>query len=812
MVAKYLVSPVARPFRYLWKYKSNFEKLENEVKKLEGRRDTVQHSVEDARRKGEEIEKHVDSWLDSVKNIIDEASEVVDDNHQQANMQCFKVFSCSYLKKRHQHSKKAAGKSKDVVRLEQEAGEFKKISYRTIPEETWLQSSKGYEAFESRESIMKNIIDALCNPDVNMVGIYGMGGVGKTTLAKEVGKQAVKLFNEIVFAEMSDSPDIKKIQGEIADKLGLEFREETESGRARRLCERLKKEEKILLILDNIWGSIDLEKIGIPSCDNHKGCKLLLTTRSRDVLTNKMDSQINFYIEVLNEDDAWKLFKRTAGICSELPDMQSVALEVAKACAGVPIAIVTVAKALKGKGVSEWNKALRELRRPSPESFEGVTSEVYLSLQLSYNNLETEELKSTFLLCGRMVCIYNVSVQDLLRYGMGLGLFTRIETMEEALDNVDALVSKLKASSLLLDSSNSKIFAMHDVVRDVARSIASRDHHMFTLTDDVTPWNWAYEDKLKNCTAISLHNITKLPKNLVCPQLKFFYMKTDDSFLRIPDNFFTGMLRLQVLHLTRLNLCSLPTSLSQLVNLQTLCLEKCELGDIVVIGDLKKLEILSLRHSNIKKLSRETRQLTRLRLLDLSECSKLSVIPPDVLSSLTKLEALYMGCSFIQWEVEGSNIERSNASLDELKHLCHLTTLEIQIPDVKKYSKGLLTPKLERYKILIGHQWYQHDWNSQYETSRMLKLNLNSEEDGVISQLKGIRELELCEVPGVRNVLYDLDGKGFPELKHLCVKDNSHFSCIVDSKQSVSCGALPILELMFLSHLINLEKICNDSL
>ncbi|TXG65481.1 hypothetical protein EZV62_006756 [Acer yangbiense] len=215
---------------------------------------------------------------------------------------------------------------------------------------------------------------------------------------------------------------------------------------------------------------VRLEKeAGIPSHDNHKGCKLLLTTRSRDVLTNKMDSQIKFYIEVLNEDDAWKLFKRTAG---------------------VPIAIVTVAKALKGKGVSEWNKALRELRRPSPESFEGVTSEY-------------------------KVCNYNVSVQDLLRYGMGLGLFTRIKTMEEALDNVDALVSKLKASSLLLDSSNSKTFAMHDVVRDVARSIASRDHHMFTLTDDVTPWNWAYEDTLKNCTAISLHDITKLLEDLL---------------------------------------------------------------------------------------------------------------------------------------------------------------------------------------------------------------------------------------------------------------------------------------------------------
>ncbi|KAL5783736.1 hypothetical protein ACOSP7_008765 [Xanthoceras sorbifolium] len=68
-VAEYLVAPISRPFSYLWNYKSNLENLKNEVKKLEGTRDSVQHSVEDASRNGKEIEKHVQSWLDSVNNI-----------------------------------------------------------------------------------------------------------------------------------------------------------------------------------------------------------------------------------------------------------------------------------------------------------------------------------------------------------------------------------------------------------------------------------------------------------------------------------------------------------------------------------------------------------------------------------------------------------------------------------------------------------------------------------------------------------------------------------------------------------------------
>ncbi|KAL5786664.1 hypothetical protein ACOSQ2_009056 [Xanthoceras sorbifolium] len=298
-VAEYLVGPITRPFSYLWNYKSNLENLKNEVKKLEGTRDSVQHSVEDARRNGEEIEKHVQSWLDSVNNIIDKASKLIsvnniideaskvieDDDHQQANTRRCKGFACPNLVNRYQRSKKAA-KLKVVVGLEHEAGKFQKVSYRTIPEQTCLQPIKGHQDFESRNSILKDINEALSISDINVVGIYGMGGVGKTMLAKQVAIRAKRdmLFDKIVLVEVSKQLDIKNIQGAIADNLGLQFKEETVPGRANRLYDRLKNEEKILLILDNIWESIDFEKVGIPFENDRNGLKLLVTTRNRDVL------------------------------------------------------------------------------------------------------------------------------------------------------------------------------------------------------------------------------------------------------------------------------------------------------------------------------------------------------------------------------------------------------------------------------------------------------------------------------------------------------------------------------------------------
>ena len=68
----------------------------------------------------------------------------------------------------------------------------------------------------------------------------------------------------MVFSEVSQTSDIKKIQGDIAEKLGLELSEEAEYRRASRLYERLKNENKILVILANIWKLLDLETVKIP--------------------------------------------------------------------------------------------------------------------------------------------------------------------------------------------------------------------------------------------------------------------------------------------------------------------------------------------------------------------------------------------------------------------------------------------------------------------------------------------------------------------------------------------------------------------
>ncbi|KAJ4721539.1 Disease resistance protein [Melia azedarach] len=444
---------------------------------------------------------------------------------------------------------------------------------------------------------------------LDIIGVYGMGGI-----------------DEVIFAEVSQSENTKNIQAEIAEKLGLELHEETESRTASRICGRLKNQRKVL-VLDNIWKHLDLENVGIPYGDDHRGRKVLLTTRDRNVLL-KMGSKDNFSISVLDAEEAWRLFKQMAGDDIEIQNLKSTAIDVAKACGGLHVAITTIARELRNKSVPERKNVLRELRTPSSGNFEGVPAEAYSTIELSYRYLKSEQLKKTFLLCSLMS--YPPSTYRFVQLWDGFG-------------------TKL---------------SMHDVVRDVAISIACRDQHAFVVRNEDL-WKWPDKNILRKCSAISLteSSIHELPEGLECPQLEFLYMYIKDSFVKFPENFIIGMRKLRVLYLSRMELTSLPSSLDALTNLQTLCLAQGVIEDVAIIGMLKNLEILSFVGSDIVHLPKELGQLTKLKLLDLCNCYKLKVIAPHVISTLTRLEELYMGNCSVDWEVEGFNSGRINASL-----------------------------------------------------------------------------------------------------------------------------------------------------
>ncbi|ONH94891.1 hypothetical protein PRUPE_7G037700 [Prunus persica] len=313
---------------------------------------------------------------------------------------------------------------------------------------------------------VNSVIEVLKNEEVKIIGICGMGGVDKTTVVKEIiiRLAGLKVSDNVVMAVVSQSQSIRKIQSEIADELGFTYdREDSETRRALRLYLRLKQINKILILLDDVWTELDFKAIGLPY-GPHKECKVLLTSRNLEVC-NAMESQQIFTIPVLTPKESWELFREIIGKPLDYPDL---AKRVTKKCAGLPIAILTVAKALENK-----------------RNISSMNDKVYSSIQWSYDRLESDDAKNCLLLCPLFLEDYDIPIEYL-----GRGYFGNTDSVEEARNRVHYLVDKLQRRFLLLDSKLKDHTKMHDIVRDVAIQIASRDPHRFLIRCDAEKKGW----------------------------------------------------------------------------------------------------------------------------------------------------------------------------------------------------------------------------------------------------------------------------------------------------------------------------------
>ncbi|GAU34296.1 hypothetical protein TSUD_20020 [Trifolium subterraneum] len=432
-VAECTVKSIGQQANYLLSYKGNSKELADLVNELEAESVTTTHSIERARKNMREIKPNVIKWLEEANKIIDKANQL------QRDPRCAKV-GCSLrpfpnLILRYQLSKKATKIREKVVQL-LEKGKFDRVDYLPALDSAAFSNSfstRGGVTFETRELFKVEILKALENSNACNIGIYGLGGVGKTTLVEEVAQIAKqhKLFDAVVMTNISKTPDIKRIQGEIADQLGLQFSEETIAGGAYRLRQRIKAEKSILVILDDMWPSFELEKARIPLVDKHTTgilnkqnveqnvkqnvCKLLITSRNKDVLLEKgTQEEFTFMLDLLKEEETWRLFQYMAGEKVNDTRLQNVATQV------------TVATGLKNKNIYAWKDALRQLESVGHAEMDEIT---YSALELSYKCLASDELKALFLL---FASLQDSDIEYLLSVVLGLDIFKDAEyTIQE---------------------------------------------------------------------------------------------------------------------------------------------------------------------------------------------------------------------------------------------------------------------------------------------------------------------------------------------------------------------------------------------
>ncbi|XP_073019599.1 disease resistance protein At4g27190-like isoform X2 [Primulina eburnea] len=514
-------------------------------------------------------------------------------------------------------------------------------------------------------------------------------------------------------------------------------------------------------------------------------------------------------IQVLDQKEAWTFFREKSGDRVDDLYLRPIAKEVAAECKGLPIALATVGIALKNKSIQSWKDALLQLRGANPTNFPEVVKDVYTPLKLSYDFLETESEKSLFLLCCLFPEDYNIWIEDLALLSFGLGMFQGINNIEDGRNRTYHLLERLRSRFLLMTGRNEQEVKMHDVVRDVAIFIGSKEKQGFL--------NVSSMDSSRNCNwmSVEISNIAnaKLPVGLDFPNLRLL-MLLNSSYNEFPEGFdvnvicFERMKELTVLYFSNQNFQSLPSSLEFLKKLRKLYLENCEVKDISIVGVLASLEILRVwRCYEIEELPADVGELKSLRLLELTDCYKLKRIVAGVISSLVGLEELKIVNSFDKWEAKG-NVS-GNASLSELESLSNLTCLEI---DTKLVAQEiLLSNPLRRYQIR-AYEDVDHEDECFFDDFEAVKKHERRPERRIRLQLP--RDVTVANwIRGLGKDTQWLELRGDdPNNFNLGEIESSRNCSTVEKLMNAIDWKFPMLEYLQLTNLKELEEIIDGTI
>ncbi|XP_052883862.1 probable disease resistance protein At4g27220 [Gossypium arboreum] len=745
----------ASPYlRYFFCYGEIVEDFKNQRKALKLRKQRVDTCVDEAKRQIQVIYDDVEDWLRSAEQELEETQNLEDEIDR---IKCFKW--CPQWGWRYCLSKKLAEKTPIISKLF-ETSNFAQVGYRRSLQGIEFIKSTDFMDSESSKSAFNQILEAI--KAVNIIGLYGMPGVGKTTLAKEVGRHAreKKLFDKVVMFTMSQNPDINKIQHKVAAMFDLKFQTDIEDTRAEELWMRLKAEKDILIIVDDLWEEFKLESIGIPFGDDHKGCKILLTTRQQQVCS-KMKCQKEIQLGILSKDEAWVLFRDQAGLDDDCSSLNEVAKEVAGECKGLPLAIVTVAKALKGESLGGWKAANQRFKDSRHLDNEEVLGGVLKPLKLSYdylkkgnNQMTGNDIQMCFLLCSLFPEDFEIPIELLIMCGIGVGLFPNVYWIEDKRNEIGIALKKLQKSGLLLETDDTERIRMHDVVRDFAHWLTSTKENRFMVKDKLEKWPDMVES-YESYTAIALWNCSsniKFPDKVEFSKLKTLFLGGEDwnDLLVISSTFFEEMKALQVLYLKRFSL----KGFHSLPNLKTLWCEDCKLENFSssLTNIMRSLEILALVDTPIDEISEELVKLSTLKYLRLSSFGITEMeIPPKLVSRLTLLQELHVACY-------------NNINLLELNSLSRLTALSLLLFTNQFPQEDFVFPKLQRYNIVVDD--YVSYWMEL--TIRKLAIkNFSSSLSAFNNLFCNVEMLELDNVSGLKNIVPSIGKKVLNELTSL---------------------------------------------
>ncbi|KAJ9554648.1 hypothetical protein OSB04_018693 [Centaurea solstitialis] len=451
---------------------------------------------------------------------------------------------------------------------------------------------------------------------VVVVGIWGLGGGGKTTLASALYDEISTNFDGSCFIkdvrEESSKHGLEKLQEKV---LSLVLKQEVVKvnrvDEGRHLIKSRLFRKKVLIVLDDI-GHLDQVKALAGSHDWFRdGSQIIITTRDKNLLDSRIVNVV-YDVCLLREDEAIKLFHKHAprhGIPVE--DYEMLSKEVVSYAGGLPLALKVLGSFLRDKDMSEWKSALARLK-------EIPDSEIIEKLKISYDGLKPLE-KELFL---DIACF-----------------FRRRFNRDEAMMILDACgfypiigVKVLIQKALITVSYAS--FDMHDLIQEMAHYIVRGEN-----PEKHSRRIWRTED---------VQNIIDMDS-----------MTENDRIEALKLEWFPGE-----------HSSSLQQVVANMKELRWMSCGKCPSTSFPKQFEPTKLCYLRLRSSPLEQLWEGNKLLPKLKVLDLS-FSKDLVRTPD-LTGLPCLERMVLRCCKSLTEIHpsiGSHEKLILLDMDECKRL-----------------------------------------------------------------------------------------------------------------------------------------------
>ncbi|XP_044485505.1 probable disease resistance protein At5g63020 isoform X1 [Mangifera indica] len=778
----------SRKVAYISELEDNLDALQTELQKLQEARNDLLRKIELVEKNGKKRTDQVQGWLSRVRDVEAEAGGLLEIRSQEIEKLCFGGYCSKNCKSSFKFGKLVANKLKLVATLKDE-GVFEVVA-ENIPETVAVERPS-----EPTVVGMQLIVDTVWRcieveeEQVGIIGLYGMGGVGKTTLLTKINNKFLEISNNfdiVIWVLVSRDLQVEKIQERIGQKIGLDgesWKNKSVDEKASDIFKILRK-KKFVVLLDDLWDRVDLIKVGIPLPSVEVGCKIVFTTRFLDVC-GLMEANRKFKVECLREAEAWELFEGKVGreTLDSHPGILELAKVVAKECGGLPLALITIGRAMSYKKTpEEWKYAIQVLRRASSK-FPGMEKEVYPLLKFSYDCLPNDKIRSCLLYCSLFPEDFSIIKTKLIDYWFCEN-FLDVYDPSEVYSHGYYIIGVLVHAGLLeeVEERGDYFVKMHDVIRNMTLWIAcemKEEQQKFLvqvrvgLTKAPTVNEW---EELKRISLME-NKIEDLSVTPTCPDLLTLFLNSNNIQM-ISSSFFQFMPSLKVLNLSYNKfLIQLPSGISNLVSLQH----------------------LDLSWSSIIELPVELKALVKLKCLSLEYTYMLCKIPSRLISHFSELHILRMiGCGYNQKVGEDSVLFGGGEKLvEELLGLESLNVLSITLKSGHALQTFLSSNKFRNstYALTLRH----------LDGSKML--NVLS-----LADLKHLRRLEIedCE---------DLEELKMEHLKVLQKTREPYNFCSLNRVQIVWCSRIrdltwlvlvPNLKYLFVSHCYELEEIISN--